>query len=140
VPRIRLCDADREKYPGPEWVEVSMSELLDEEAGLIEAIENEWGLTPGEFLTRAARGSMKALRALMWVARRKAGCNDDPRTFRPRTQEFSGVQYESTSAELMAAARIVEEGVERPPANRAERRAVRKAVAPARKRTATSKT
>jgi hypothetical protein len=117
-----------------------MSELLDEEAGLIEAIENEWGLTPGEFLTRAARGSMKALRALMWVARRKAGCNDDPRTFRPRTQEFSGVQYESTSAELMAAARIVEEGVERPPANRAERRAVRKAVAPARKRTATSKT
>jgi hypothetical protein len=132
LPRIRLCDSDREKYGGPEWVELKATELMDEDTGLIELIEEAWDLTPLEFLRGVSRNSTKALRAMIWVARRKAGCLDDVRTFKPKTQDWSGVVYEALPAELKAADAD-------PPANRAERRAAKKAPGK-RKPTAGSKT
>jgi len=132
LPRIRLCDSDREKYGGPEWVELKATELMDEDTGLIELIEEAWDLTPLEFLRGVSRNSTKALRAMIWVARRNAGCLDDVRTFKPKTQDWSGVVYEALPAELKAADAD-------PPANRAERRAAKKAPGK-RKPTAGSKT
>lgn len=132
MPRIRLCDSDREKYGGPEWVELKATELMDEDTGLIELIEEAWDLTPLEFLRGVSRNSTKALRAMIWVARRKAGCLDDVRTFKPKTQDWSGVTYEPLPAEQEAADAD-------PPANRAERRAAKKAPGK-RKPTAGSKT
>lgn len=134
MPRIRMCDEDREKWPGPEWVEVEMADLLDESTGLIEQLEETWRLTPGEFLNRLTRGSVKGIRALMWLGRWKAGCKDDPRTFAPRTQEFSGVLWEPTQAEQRRAderAGVADAG---PPANRAARRAAPKAAKKAAKK------
>jgi hypothetical protein len=121
LPRIRLCDSDREKYGGPEWVELKATELMDEDTGIIELIEEAWDLTPVEFLRGINRNSTRALRAMIWVARRKAGCLDDARTFRPKTQSWSGVTYEALPAEEKLAADAD------PPANRADRRAARKA-------------
>lgn len=133
MPRIRLCDADRERYGGPEWVELSAVDLMDEETGLIEQVEEQWGLAPPEFLHGIGRDSTKALRALVWLARRKAGCLDPVATFKPKVQGWSGVIYEPLPAEEKAAADAD------PPANRAERR--RSAKGRGKKRsTATSKT
>lgn len=124
-----MCDADRERYGGPEWVEINAAELMDEATGLIEQIEEAWDLTPPEFLRGISRGSTKALRAMIWVARRKAGCLDNAATFRPRTQDWSGISYEPLAAEQKVADAV-------PPANRAERRAKARGKKP---RTAGSK-
>jgi hypothetical protein len=99
MPRIRMCDADREKYGGDEWYELEMADLLDEETGLIEQIEEVWSLTPLEFLHGLTRDSVKAIRALIWVCRWKQGIRDDRRTFRPKTQEWSGFRLELTDKE-----------------------------------------
>lgn len=119
MPRIRMADADRERYGGPEWVEVAIADIVKEETGLIEAVEDAWGLSPAEFLSRIGRGSIKAMRAMIWLARRKAGCIDDPRTFRPLTQRWSGITYELLPGE---------EFEDVPLANRADRRAATKAT------------
>lgn len=124
MPRIRMCDADRERYGGPEWVEVAIADIVNEETGLVEAVEEGFGLSPAEFLSRIGRGSIKAYRAMIWLARRKAGCVDDPRRFRPLTQVWSGITYE-----LLAG----EQDAEIPFANRATRRAPRKATSPRKK-------
>ncbi len=129
MPRIRMCDADREKYGGDEWVEIEMADILDEDTGVVEQIEEQWGMSPAEFIYAARRETVKGIRALIWAARWKQGLRDDPRTFRPKTQQFSGVRFETTAKE----AKVAEEREGRPPANRAERRAAEKA--PARKAT-----
>jgi hypothetical protein len=94
-----MCDADRARYAGPEWVEISIADLLDEETGLIEAIEEEWGLTPSQFLNGIVNDSFKATRAMIWAARRKAGCVERAATFRPKILRNSGVVYEWLPAE-----------------------------------------
>jgi hypothetical protein len=116
-----MCDSDRERYGGPEWAEISLVDLLDEETGLIESLEQAWDLSPTEFLRDIMRDSTKALRAMIWIARRKSGCTDPPATFRPKVQKWSGVQYEPLPAEQQAADAD-------PPANRAGRRAAKKAT------------
>lgn len=121
MPRIRLCDSDRERYGGPEWVELPALDLMDEDTGLIEAIEEAWDLSPTELLRGVARNSTKALRAIIWVARRKAGCNDPVATFKPKVQKWSGITYEALPAEDAALADAD------PPANRADRRAAKAA-------------
>jgi hypothetical protein len=124
MPRIRMCDADRERYGGPEWVEVAIADIVNEETGLVEAVEEAFGLSPAEFLSRIGRGSIKAYRAMIWLARRKAGCVDDPRRFRPLTQVWSGITYELLGGE---------QAEEVPLANRATRRAAaapKKATSP----------
>lgn len=136
MPRIRMCDADREKYGGDEWLVLEMADIFDEETGVVEQVEEKWGLSPAEFLHAVSRGTVKGIRALMWVARWKQGIRDDPRTFRPRTQEFSGVVYEYTDRERA----LSEAGEAGPPANRAERRAAQEAAPKApRKSTAASR-
>ena len=131
MPRIRMCDSDREKYKGPEWVEVLIADVLDEETGLIEQIEEAYDLTWPEFYTKLRRGHTSATRALIWIARRRAGCRDDPRTFRPRVQPHSGLRIEMTQAEreLMVRAGLDPDGplpeddAVPPVPNRADRRA-----------------
>lgn len=120
MPRIRMADADRERYGGPEWAEVAIADIVNEETGLIEAVEDAWGLSPAEFISRIGRGSIKSMRAMIWLARRKAGCVDNPRTFRPLTQAWMGITYELLPGE---------EFEDVPLANRATRRAATK-VAP----------
>ncbi len=130
MPRIRMCDADRERYGGPEWVEIAIADIVNEETGLIEAVEEAWGLSPAEFISRISRGSIKSLRAMIWLARRKAGQVDNPRTFRPLTQVWSGITYELLPGE---------EFEDVPLANRADRRAAPKKAASPRARKSTAR-
>jgi hypothetical protein len=121
----------------PEWVELDLAELMNEDAGLVELIEERWDLTPSELEGRLARGSLKALRAFIWVARRKAGCRDDIPSFRPHTQDNSGITWEQLPAEAARVEELPREAdagppVEVPVPNRAEKRAAKKAPAPAR--------
>lgn len=128
MPRISMRKEDREKYGGPEWYELETADILNEETGVLEQIEEEWGMSPKEFLYASMRGTVKGVRALIWAARWKQGFKDDTRTFRPRTQEFSGVRVEATARET----KLAEEREVGPPAGRAAKSA--------RKSTAASKT
>ncbi len=112
MPRIRMCDEDRERYGGPEWVEVNVNDLGDERTGDLEAIEDHCDLMAGEFADKFARGSLKATRAMIWLGRRKAGCRDDFKTFRPRVLMARIEPLESERADA-----------DPPAPNRAQRRA-----------------
>jgi len=120
VPRIRMCDSDREKYGGPEWVEITLTEIMDEEAGIIGQLEQRWDMSLAEFMSGLRRELTRPCQALIWIARHKAGCADPPATFSPKIQVSSGVTYEPLPAESEAADAD-------PPVNRAERRAAKKA-------------
>ena len=113
-----MCDDDRERYGGPEWVEIAHVELLDEETGLLEQVEDVFDIPAGVFLRKLSGGSLRALRAVIWLARAKAGCQDDPRTFRPKVMDSSGITWEPLPGEDQA-----EVAGPVPPANRAGRRA-----------------
>jgi len=82
--RIRLCKEDRERYGGPEWVEFDHDTLANCEAGFLERFEDATGMTITEFGDALNRGSVKSLRAMVWVARSLAGCEDPWPTFQPR--------------------------------------------------------
>jgi len=116
MPRISMAPADREKYGGEEWYELEMADLLDEETGVLEQVEEQWGMSPFEFLGAVSRGTVKGIRALIWAARWKQGLRDNAATFRPRTQDFSGVRIKPTEKEEARAK--AREGD--PPAERAE--------------------
>lgn len=116
-----MCDSDREKYGGPEWVEVSFANIIDEEAGLISRLEQGWNMSLSEFMVGNSRAMTRPVQAMIWLARFKAGCVDNPATFRPKVQDTSGVRYEFLPEELQAADAD-------PPANRAGRRAAKKAT------------
>lgn len=116
-----MCDSDRERYGGPEWVEVSFAQIIDEEAGLIERLEQGWNMSLSEFMVGNSRAMTRPVQAMIWLARHKAGCVDDVRTFRPKVQDTSGVRYEFLPEELAAADAD-------PPANRAGRRAAKQAT------------
>jgi hypothetical protein len=139
-----MCAAHRNQGGCPEWVEVDIAELFNEAAGLIEQVEDHFDLTPTELKMRANRGSIKALRAVMWIARQKAGCTDDPRTWRPLTQDgftqdtdgdpvLGGIVWERTETEqkrvdALLAAQAAGDVDPPVPANRADRRAAAKAT------------
>ena len=116
-----MCDSDRERYGGPEWVEINFTEIIDEEAGLIARLEQGWNMSLSEFMVGNSRAMTRPIQAMIWLARLKAGCADSPATFRPKVQDTSGVQYEFTQEELKVADAD-------PPANRADRRAAKKAA------------
>lgn len=126
MPRIRMCDEDRARYGGPEWVEISLAELEDEETGLIEQIELQWDITPEELIPRIQRGSMIATRAMIWAARYKTGIRESAKTFRPKVLNTSGIRYEHLPGERGD----VDPPEPTPVPNRASRRAT-KAAKPA---------
>lgn len=79
VIELSMCDADREKYGGPEWVSLDVDRLYDTPASYIERWERETG---GYAIERAlAEGGgfapAKAVRVLMWLARKQSGANAD---------------------------------------------------------------
>lgn len=117
-----MCDADRARYGGPEWLEISLVDLLDEETGLIEQIELQWDVTPDELERGMRRGSLIATRALIWAALRKADVHVAARGFRPKTLGEDGATFEALPSERGDADPPAE-----PPANRATRRAEKKA-------------
>lgn len=115
--RFRLSAEDREKYGGPEWVEYQLSKAVDLEVDLLEQIEDATGYTILVGLPEAlSRGSLKASRAAVWLARHIAGIHEPGfAEFKPNmlTADFEWVDDPAPPAE---------------PPNRAARRAATKSA------------
>lgn len=77
--RFRLCEADRERYGGPEWLDFDLGRAVDLETGLLESVEDATGYTILRTLPEALdRGELKAIRAALWLARHIAGIHEPP--------------------------------------------------------------
>jgi hypothetical protein len=75
--RFRLSEDDREKYGGPEWVEFDIARAVELPVEVLEEMEEATGYTFLVELPRALeRGSLKAVRAALWLARRIAGLHE----------------------------------------------------------------
>lgn len=116
--RFRLSAEDREKYGGPEWVEYQLTKAVDLEVDLLEQIEDATGYTILIGLPEAlSRGSLKAARAAVWLARHIAGIHEPAfAAFKPNmlTADFKWVDDADPPEE---------------PPNRAARRAATKTAA-----------
>ena len=115
--RFRLSEEDREKYGGPEWVEYTLNKAVDLEVDRLEQIEDATGYTILVTLPEAlGRGSLKATRAAIWLARHIHGVHE------PGFAEFK--------PNLLAADFEWVDDVDPPaePPNRAARRAATKSV------------
>lgn len=70
---LRMGDADRERYGGPEWVPFDIGALFDAPARELEAYEAATGVAMFLVLTEFATHGARATRAALWIARRRAG-------------------------------------------------------------------
>lgn len=68
---IRLCDADRERYGGPEWLNLEPDGLLDVPASQLAEWEREIGLSVMQIINDD-RLSAHAVRGATWIALRMA--------------------------------------------------------------------
>jgi hypothetical protein len=72
---FRLSDADRERFGGPEWVELDPDALLNVPASQLAQWEAEFHpLTVLQAVN--GRNSAAGLRALMWLARKFVGVEE----------------------------------------------------------------
>lgn len=125
--RFRFAEQDHDEYGG-EWFEIDPYGLQDVEVGLLEEIEEATGYTVlHELPAELKRRSVKAMRALMWIAVRMSGQVTPWREFKPAVLKASW----TADAEVVAAARAGDEEQadgrgEAPGPNRATRRAAAK--------------
>jgi len=86
--QIRLSDADREEYGGPEWLDLDPTAFTARRVSVLSAWERECGvkvidLVTGELDVRA----METLRVMAWYARKLAGLDTAWSTFDPHILE-----------------------------------------------------
>lgn len=126
--RFRLSDEDREKYGGPEWLDYVLSRAVDLEVDVLEQIEDATGYTILVTLPDAlGRGSLKASRAAVWLARHIHGIHEPAfAVFKPNmlAAEFVWVDDDVPPEE---------------PPNRAARRAATKSATKSASRTSTKR-
>lgn len=89
---LRMGDDDRERYGGPEWVRFDVAELYNAPASLLAAYEAEIGFAIHWVLREYASYGARAVRAALFIARRRAGVQRDGRDerwseFDPRTNQ-----------------------------------------------------
>jgi hypothetical protein len=83
--RVRLTDADREEYGGPEWIEITPTKFLDVRVSTLRNWEEQTGLKVLDVLSRDfdARREIVAYTAVVWMARQIAGCTEKYDDFDP---------------------------------------------------------
>lgn len=116
--RIRLSEADREKYPGGDadgWMDFDVEQLTRQDAGWLEEFEETVDLSVHEFLQGLEKGRTRCVRALVWAARKLNGCDDKWADFRPQILLIEQEDVFGDDADPPE------------PGNRAERRAAAKA-------------
>lgn len=85
VLRVRLCEADREEYGGPEWLELDRDVLDDTRADELHEIEAEMDLSFSMlFVEEVALRTARARKAVAWLALRQAGILHPWNDFQPR--------------------------------------------------------
>lgn len=108
---FRLDDADRDTYGGPEWTVFDMDKVVDLPVDLLEQVEDATGYTLlVGFPDALGRGSLKAVRAAVWLARHCAGIHE------PTFEQFKPNMLKATTRDPEPAVDAV------PPVNRAARR------------------
>ncbi|GGK32178.1 hypothetical protein GCM10010124_26220 [Pilimelia terevasa] len=81
--RIRMCDADRETYGGPEWLGFNLATLTDDtDLGELEAIEAATDTVLAVAVAEPA--GVRAIRLWLWIGLRNAGVNVEWAKFRPK--------------------------------------------------------
>jgi hypothetical protein len=74
---IKLCDEDRKKYGGPEWLPFDFTEYTSMDGDKL--IELEAGMGMSFFRLRRVEipeGTMRATKATVWLARQRAGLTE----------------------------------------------------------------
>jgi hypothetical protein len=74
VIEMRLCDQDRERYGGPEWMRLDVDKLLDLPARQLRRYEGQTGYPIERAIDQAGPG-MPAVagQVLVWLARKQNG-------------------------------------------------------------------
>lgn len=76
---VRMCDEDRKEYGGPEWTTLDVDRLFDSPAALLERWEAETGYAIERAAAECALAfpPAKAVRTIVWLARKQHGANAD---------------------------------------------------------------
>lgn len=80
---LRMCQEDRDRYGGPEWIVFDFDALANLRALELEEIEETTGFRLVGFYVADLRVSIRGQRTALWIARRQAGLVDDWDTFDP---------------------------------------------------------
>jgi hypothetical protein len=71
---LRMCDADREKYGGAEWIRLDVDKLLDLSAKQLRLYEAQTGYPIERAVNEAGPGMPAvALQVLVWLGRKQSG-------------------------------------------------------------------
>jgi hypothetical protein len=71
-----MCDSDREKYGGAEWVRLDVDKLLDMPAKKLRTYELQTGYPIERAIDQAGAGMPAvAAQVLVWMARKQSGDN-----------------------------------------------------------------
>lgn len=82
---FRLGDADRDKYPrGDEWFLYDDEQLYDATPDDLDKLETEMGYRIHRFLNDLDEMGVQAVRAAMWMARRRVGVQESWGSFQPK--------------------------------------------------------
>jgi hypothetical protein len=73
---LRMCDSDRERYGGEEWIRLDVEKLLDMPASKLRLYESQTGYPIERSIDQAGPGMPAvATQVLMWLARKQSGDN-----------------------------------------------------------------
>lgn len=83
--RVRLTDADREQYGGPEWIEIDPAKFIDVRVSTLRDWQEQTGFQVLDILGRDFdhRRDIIAVTAVVWMARQIAGCTEKYDDFDP---------------------------------------------------------
>lgn len=87
---LRMCDEDRARYGGPEWIPLDLDRLVDAPASTLERWEEEVGYAIELACAQAGatHPPSRPVRILVWLARKQGGDlagGIDERTGRPES-------------------------------------------------------
>lgn len=80
--RLRMCDEDREKFGGPQWLQFDADQLLDTPCDQLAAIETETGIVLALAVDNPNLTS--ARRLWLWLALKHAGVQLAWADFQPK--------------------------------------------------------
>lgn len=85
---LRLGDADRARYGGPEWLPFDVDQVMDTPADRLEDIEDEIGRSMEHIIDEMGRETARARRACAWLALAQSGVNVPWAEFVPATMRI----------------------------------------------------
>lgn len=82
---LRLCDYDRERWGGPEWLCYDHDAVLDTPADELDRWEQQIGVSLEVILREVGQDTARANRLVAWIAYQQAGITIPWAEFTPRT-------------------------------------------------------